>query len=246
MNGMTKQPVVVVVAVAVTAAVLLVALWVAGAGEVWFIQEPQPTNSAEDDSAQGEDPTEGGDQREVVDDRIDQGDVGVWFDIVATIFLCLVALALLTSFVRRTQRRRRRRRHAQSDEGSSRAGPSALADAAVVPPGLVEATDDLTAVLMQGTPRNAIVSCWVALEQACADAGLARHQSETSVEFTTRVLSTFTVDEESIVELAGLYREARFSSHLLTEQHRERAVGCLQDLQSRLRSAVRRDAGVQP
>jgi hypothetical protein len=71
--------------------------------------------------------------------------------------------------------------------------------------------------------RNGIVACWVLLEEEAADAGVVRRPSETSTEFVVRFLHTLDVDPRPVAELAGLYREARFSTHPLGEDARERA-----------------------
>jgi hypothetical protein len=44
------------------------------------------------------------------------------------------------------------------------------------------------------------------------------------------VLARYTVDPEAITELAALYREARFSDHLLDESHRRTALDALDRL----------------
>ena len=82
-------------------------------------------------------------------------------------------------------------------------------------------------VLMEGSPRNAIVECWHRFEQQAAGAGLERHPWETSSEFTLRMLDLVAADTSAVAELAVLYREARFSSHSLDEVARERAVADL-------------------
>jgi hypothetical protein len=92
--------------------------------------------------------------------------------------------------------------------------------------------------LLTGSPRNAIVACWVRLEHAVERAGIARHRSETSAELTARVLSTYVVDRQAIDALAALYREARFSSHELSEHHRQRAVAALDELHRQLARPV--------
>jgi hypothetical protein len=94
--------------------------------------------------------------------------------------------------------------------------------------------------LGEGAPRNAIVACWIRLEDAVAAAGLEPNPAETAAELTARVLSTYGVARTAIVELASLYREARFSTHELGEEHRERAVAALRQLHSEL--AVRTPA----
>ncbi|WP_153396987.1 DUF4129 domain-containing protein [Ornithinicoccus halotolerans] len=76
-------------------------------------------------------------------------------------------------------------------------------------------------------PRNAVVACWVALEDAAASSGLPRGPAETSMEFTSRVLTRWQVRQEPLTELARLYREARFSRHPVTEEQRERALATL-------------------
>lgn len=80
------------------------------------------------------------------------------------------------------------------------------------------------ALLQDGTPRNAIVACWLDLEDAAGAVGLPRRASETSAEYTTRVLKTWDLAPDALGSLAALYREARFSRHELTEAHREVAV----------------------
>lgn len=81
--------------------------------------------------------------------------------------------------------------------------------------------------LAEGTPRNAIVACWLQLERDAAAAGLPRHPSETSAEYTSRVVGASSVDRAPIDELGALYREARFSRHELDDGHRRRAIEAL-------------------
>ena len=93
-----------------------------------------------------------------------------------------------------------------------------------VPDELVESADGRLARLQEGSPRNAIVACWVDLEDAAAAAGLPRRPYETSAEYTVRVLRTWDIAPDAMGALAELYREARYSHHPLTEAHRQRAV----------------------
>ncbi len=87
--------------------------------------------------------------------------------------------------------------------------------------------DRQRALLERGEARNAIVACWLRLEQVITDAGLDRRPSDTAQEFTARVLNRFQVDAESADRLAALYLEARFSSHEMTEQQRNEAIDAL-------------------
>ena len=84
--------------------------------------------------------------------------------------------------------------------------------------------------LQEGTPRNAIVACWLRLETAAGQAGVARHPAETSTEFTARVLGALAVDAAMFEGFAGLYREARFSRHELGEPARQSALTALRCL----------------
>ena len=86
-----------------------------------------------------------------------------------------------------------------------------------------------------GNPRNGIVRCWLRLEESVAAAGLPPRRFETSAEFTVRVLHRLDLDPRAIGELAGLYREARFSEHELGEDARTAARSALERLHEDLR-----------
>lgn len=94
------------------------------------------------------------------------------------------------------------------------------------------------AALAEGTPRNAIVACWMQLERDAAAAGLPRAPSETPTEYAERVIGRSSVDPAPIGELAALYREARFSRHELGDDHRSRALESLE----RVAAALHHDA----
>jgi hypothetical protein len=89
--------------------------------------------------------------------------------------------------------------------------------------------------LADGEPRNAIVACWLRLEDDVAAAGWPRHAAETSAEYTTRVLAAVGLDGEAVTALAALYREARFSTHTLGEADRSRATAALRAVHGSLR-----------
>lgn len=120
---------------------------------------------------------------------------------------------------------RRRRRSGEMDE------PLPDVDEALV------SVDGVAArrALAEGTPRNAIVACWMQLERDAADAGLARRESETSAEYVERVVEASSVDPGPIRDLSALFREARFSDHALDEGHRQRAVEALGRVEAALR-----------
>ncbi|GAA5160698.1 hypothetical protein GCM10011366_07780 [Ornithinimicrobium tianjinense] len=105
---------------------------------------------------------------------------------------------------------------------------------------LLEATSDEVRwqALAEGDPRNGVVACWVALEQAVQRAGLHQDRAETAAELTARVLARYDVDATAITDLSEAYREARFSRHPVTETQRERAVTALERIHTDLRRRV--------
>lgn len=110
---------------------------------------------------------------------------------------------------------------------------------------LVEATsaNAATAATRNGEPRNAVVACWVALEDALARAGAAPMPGETSWDLTQRVLSRWQVDPAPLSDLADLFREARFSRHMITQAHADRAADALSQIHRGLvRAAAARDS----
>nr|WP_279672043.1 DUF4129 domain-containing protein [Flexivirga meconopsidis] len=89
--------------------------------------------------------------------------------------------------------------------------------------------------LAEGTPRNAVVACWVDLEQTVATAGLERRPSETSAELALRVLDETDADRDALRTLSRLYRAARYSEHPITEGDRAAAGAALEALHRSLR-----------
>ncbi len=93
-------------------------------------------------------------------------------------------------------------------------------------------------LLARGEPRNAVVACWVDLEESAAATGLPRRPAETSTEYLARVLATWQVDPAALTDLAALFREARFSDHPVGEPHRARALADLDRLHTDLARAA--------
>jgi len=89
-------------------------------------------------------------------------------------------------------------------------------------------------LLREGDPRNGIVAAWHRFELQGERAGVARRASETSSEYGLRILDLAEADNGSVNRLAELYREARFSDHPVTEEHRARALTALADIRRSL------------
>ena len=94
--------------------------------------------------------------------------------------------------------------------------------------------DEQDTVLRQGDPRNAIVAAWHRFEVQGERAGVPRRASETSSEYGLRILDLAEADHGSVNRLAELYREARFSEHAITEEHRAQALAALADIRHSL------------
>ncbi|MBC2933909.1 DUF4129 domain-containing protein [Nocardioides sp. zg-1228] len=102
---------------------------------------------------------------------------------------------------------------------------------------LAAGAEEQDALLRGGDPRNAIVAAWHRFEVLGERAGVARRASETSSEYALRILDLVDADTAPVNRLAELYREARFSRHPITEDHRAEAVAAL--------AGIRRSLGVR-
>ncbi|MFC6705980.1 DUF4129 domain-containing protein [Flexivirga alba] len=138
----------------------------------------------------------------------------------------LVAVAL--SVIRRWQHRSR-----TTQQGALAEVDDAVLDA------VTEAAGRQQQRILEGAPSNAVVACWVDLEQAVAQVGVERRPSETSAELTIRVLDALDVDRRALRTLGALYREARYSAHPLTEQDRASAQRALTTLHRSLLATTR-------
>jgi Domain of unknown function (DUF4129) len=99
---------------------------------------------------------------------------------------------------------------------------------------LADAAETALRQIDEGEPDEAVIACWVLLERAAAEAGVRRQPAETAAELTARVLAAYEVDAVTLSELADRYREARYSSHPIGEEGRERARTLLGRVRERL------------
>ena len=105
-------------------------------------------------------------------------------------------------------------------------------------PELLAGVDEAQRRLLGGPPANAIVRCWMAVEEAAARSGVPPLASDTSAEFTLRLLDSLEVDSEALQQLSLLYRRARFGSDPIGEDQRALAAGYLQRIRSDLDTQV--------
>jgi hypothetical protein len=134
--------------------------------------------------------------------------------------------------------RRQRRRitpAAPPDDGyrpaTAASGPDPFARAAEV--GLAEIED------LSREPREAIIACYAAMERELENSPeIIPLESDTPSEVLARAVEHHALGEDTATELVDLFEEARFSPHVMTEQHRETAVCVLRLALAELRSVA--------
>nr|WP_246416532.1 DUF4129 domain-containing protein [Nocardioides luti] len=129
----------------------------------------------------------------------------------------------------------RRRRDPRPDEVDF----DVLEAPGVITEEILRDADDQRALLEGGPADDAIIECWHRFEVQAAAAGTSRRTWETSSEFTLRILELVSADDRAVTRLAGLYREARFSGHLMGEDDRAEALAALDTIHRGLRSLAR-------
>ncbi|WP_344155346.1 DUF4129 domain-containing protein [Kribbella yunnanensis] len=163
--------------------------------------------------------------------RISSDPMPDWFDTILTVALVMLAVLVGLVLVWALYAGVRMQRDKSALAKGERVRAERLA--AAVATGLAQ--------VETGTPDDAVIACWVALERAAAAADLNRRPAETSAEFTARVFGTANVSRDDLDALAALYREARYSTHASSETDRSAARAVLQRLENDLqRSPVGR------
>jgi hypothetical protein len=112
------------------------------------------------------------------------------------------------------------------------------------PPGMLTdpAAAPLAAALAAGAralhedadPRAAIIGCYAAMERNLADAGLPPRMADTPAEVLSRATAGGLVRSAPAATLTGLFRQARYSSHPMTEADRAAAIEALAQVQADL------------
>jgi hypothetical protein len=88
-------------------------------------------------------------------------------------------------------------------------------------------------------PREAIIACYAAMEQALSAApGAAPQAADTPSEVLARAVGNRTLSPGNASQLVALFAEARFSTHVMTEQHRQTAERALRSVLDELRARV--------
>ncbi len=228
-----------VVAVLAAAGLLLVLVtWAASigpdrvvsGGHVDRIRPDEPSFATESTDPDGVDPDDQAERR---------GEPPGWLRLIAVLlqlFTVGVVLFLLGQAMRKARqawlfRRRRRRRLAEEVEFE------VLGTAGVVADVIEEDAPQQRALLEEGLPRNGIVACWHRFEQQAIRGGVVRQPWQTTGEFVLGVLDLVGADQGAVSRLADLYREARFSDHPMTDDHRRAALEALHTIHRSLGSS---------
>lgn len=78
-------------------------------------------------------------------------------------------------------------------------------------------------------PREAIIACYAAMERELANVpGAVPQEFDTPTEVLARAVERHVLHADNAVQLVILFAEARFSPHVMNEQHRDTAVRVLQ------------------
>ncbi len=85
-----------------------------------------------------------------------------------------------------------------------------------------------------GDARAAIIACWVRLEDVAEAAGTPRAPGDTSSDLVARLLGDHQVSRSVLVELAGLYRTARYSTARIEASMRDQALAAFEHLRTEL------------
>jgi hypothetical protein len=214
---------------------LLLAAWVSASGPVGIFQRQNLDGFTVRDRIPGSDFEEGSNVAPPVEKVYSQptpDDLLVSIILWGMRVLVVVVLAAVVFFIGRELWLRFRERDVIFEEA-----PRVEA----LPEVLLKGAEERVAELRMGTPDNAVVACWVRLEDEIAAAGLRKDDTRTSAELVSAVLSRYAVDPVALNELSALYREARFSAHQLTEEHRSRAADALTAIHVDLRRAAAKE-----
>jgi Zn-dependent protease with chaperone function len=130
--------------------------------------------------------------------------------LLALVGLCLAIAAAVVSVIVQTVRVPRLRRR---ERAASRLAAEAMFGvteqlAAAVESGI----DELAA---ERPARDSIIACWQRVRAAASDAGITPVASDTPEQAINRVLAASGARAEPLEALAELYREARFSRHVM-------------------------------
>jgi hypothetical protein len=171
-------------------------------------------------------------------DTVEQVEGPLWLKILVVTLEALLLLAVVAgaALLARAAYEAWKRRPRRAD-GRDAVAFDTLGEPARLVVAITEDAKEQDRLLLDGEARNAIVAAWQRFEVQGASAGVPRRSWETSSEYALRMLDVVGADSGAVNRLAVVYREARFSEHPITEEHRSTAVEALGE--------IRRSMGVR-
>ena len=92
-------------------------------------------------------------------------------------------------------------------------------------------------------PREAIIACYAAMERELTRVpGAVPQDCDTPSEVLARAVDNRALRADSATELVELFEEARFSPHVMTEEHRDAAVRVLERVLAELPDVTARSS----
>lgn len=164
------------------------------------------------------------------------GSLPHWVGVLTIVVLCTIAAFLITALIIHIVRVVRRMEWSERDKHPDR--PDSELSPADLAKKLEAAVDEVLIQIERGETNEAIIACWMRLEDVAAAAGTERRPAETSAELTQRVLSEHQVSADTLAHFSELYREARFSAHTLADSARDDARSALEQIRDELRTGV--------
>jgi hypothetical protein len=210
--------------------VLFVAAVAASAGPVQlrpggpFEYQPPPREPLDRDLPGRPVPQEGA--------EVPEGDVTfliVGFLVLATV----MAVALLARLLRAMREAPDVATAATAPVGLGAPPPTGIADR------LRDAADEAALALRSAVPgqsRDAVISCWLRLEAAAAEAGAPRDAAATPTQFTAALLTAHHAEPAAVRDLLGLYHRARFGRMPLPDDAGDRALAAVEHAAASMRT----------
>lgn len=162
------------------------------------------------------------------------------------VFGVLIVGALVTLLLR--HRRARPDRVPPPGPGAAlRAGPAGVADARPMVDRALAAAEQELMDPAHRAPRDAVIACWLRLEEGAAAAGVPRLPAQTPTEFTATLLAGLLPGEPeqaALEDLRRLYARARFGSSALDADAAQRALVALAAVRAGLLAAGPVPAGL--
>lgn len=219
----TPRMLLVVVAVALLWLLIVVLLMRLGD---WLPSPPDPSTVPVDPPAAGTTPTGTGGRPPPAEPA--QGPR--LFGYLAAAAAVLMGLSVLASLARNRRPPAMTPVPAGAPAAAQASGTQTLARAAER--GLAEIGD------LSREPREAIIACYAAMERELAKSPAAMPlDSDTPSEVLARAVQRHLLRDDSATELVELFEEARFSPHVMGEDHREAAVRVLRLVLGELQSS---------